>query len=516
MALWCQSNLDIIFFIYGLAFVIMGIAVWVQPRKGSEFKLADILWLLSGFGLIHGANEWLDMWSILRGRHIGLDIFRWAILVVSYICLFEFGRRIFHLSSSKYTSWLKGIIAPSAWWLVLVILFVIFLFGVTSHDFWKVGSIWTRYLLCFPGGLLTGLGFFLYYANTKEILQPLNVKKYFWGAGLAFLIYSILGGLVVPKENFFPASWLNNESFLLAVGFPVQALRALCAILSAWGICGLLKIFHWETIARLQRDISERKKVEEELRSAYDILKQTQAQLLQTEKMAAIGQLAGGVAHEIKNPLAIILQGLEYLKDSASPNPILLDPIERLTKAALRADKIIKGLLNFARQSPFILEKSDIIPVIEESLSLVEHQMGLKNIKIIRQFPQGLPQIKIDTNQMKQVIINILVNSVDAMSQGGTITIRAERIEVQPGNDYLQIKWTDTGCGIPSEHLLRVFDPFFTTKSKEGSAGLGLSVTKGIIEGHKGTINIESKENVGTNVIIRLPVTTSSNKFSLV
>jgi signal transduction histidine kinase len=236
-----------------------------------------------------------------------------------------------------------------------------------------------------------------------------------------------------------------------------------------------------------------------------DDLKETQAQLIQAEKMGALGQLAAGVAHEIKNPLAIIIQGIEFIRSSISSDKMLLDAVNRIKEATVRADKIVRDLLNFSKQTSVAFEEVDILNIINESISLIEYQLGPKNIKIIRDLPPSLPKIKGDITQLKQIFINIILNAVDAMPEGGTITIKAEEVEKE-GNKYIRISVKDTGTGIPEEILQKVFDPFFTTKKKEKSAGLGLSVTKGLVEKHGGNIEIKSKVGEGTTVIIELPV----------
>jgi len=247
-------NLDVVFFIYGFAFVTMGVTVLVQPKKGSEFEIANILWLLAAFGITHGINELLDMWAIIKGRHHILDLARWFILVVSYIFLFEFGRQLFRLNSSKSTKWKKKVSSLLQWWLLPVLVIFIFISGVLSPDFWNTGSIWTRYLLGLPGGLLIGFGFRMYYYHEKSTLTPLKVKKYFLFGGTSFLIYGILGGIIVPKGNFFPSNWLNTETFLVNVKIPVQGFRTVCAIVATWAIGGMLTIFHWEIRNRLQNN----------------------------------------------------------------------------------------------------------------------------------------------------------------------------------------------------------------------------------------------------------------------
>ncbi len=276
----------------------MGLAILLQPRRESRFKIANILWLLGAFGLIHGINEFLDMWAIIKGRPIALDIARWFILVTSFIFLFEFGRQLFRLNISKLSARQKKIAESLVWWLLPIIGIFILISSSKSHDFWELGSIWTRYLLCLPGSILISLGFFSYYTHEKESLGPLKVQKYFSILSISFLIYGILGGIVVPKENFFPSNWINTESFLLTVKIPVQVFRAVCAIIAAWAVSGMLKIFYWEAEGKIQvyqeqlRTVmsklsiveeQERKRISEEL---HDNISQNLA--LSSIKLAAL------------------------------------------------------------------------------------------------------------------------------------------------------------------------------------------------------------------------------------
>ncbi|MBS1238377.1 MAG: hypothetical protein H6R39_37 [Deltaproteobacteria bacterium] len=240
-------------------------------------------------------------------------------------------------------------------------------------------------------------------------------------------------------------------------------------------------------------------------KDALEEKEKTQKQLIQSEKFSALGIVAAGIAHEVKNPLAIIIQGVAYMRKSASADSILIDVIERINKSAFRADSIIKGLLSFTHQMPIQAEQVEIEPVIEETLSFIEHQLKLKHIKLIKQFSPGLPKLTIDLNQIKQVFLNILLNSVDSIQKGGMIIITAEPVVSESGQQHLQIIIADTGLGIPKDKIEKVFDPFYTTKDGSRNSGLGLSITKGIIDKHHGTIRIESEVEKGTQVIIELP-----------
>ena len=240
-------------------------------------------------------------------------------------------------------------------------------------------------------------------------------------------------------------------------------------------------------------------------KAALEEKERTQEQLVQSEKLAALGIVAAGIAHEVKNPLAIIIQGVEYLRTSADSDVHIPDVLERINRSAFRADSIIKGLLSFTRQMPIQTEQVEVPPVIEETLSFIDHQLKLKHIKLVKQFSPGLPKVTVDTSQIKQVFLNLLLNSIEAIKDGGTITVSAEKVESAPEERNLQITFADTGCGIPKDIIEKVFDPFYTTKDGPGNAGLGLSIAKGIIDKHHGTVRIESESKVGTCVTVALP-----------
>jgi len=246
-------NVDILFFIYGFIYLIMGIAILIQPKKISEFELAGILWLLGSFGIIHGLYQILNMWAMLKGRVMIYELGLWLLLMLSYSLLFEFGRRLFRLKIPQSSSLRKRLSAPLRFELLpLIITFILFTSSL-SDDFLTAGNIWVRYLLCLPAGILIGIGFHSYYYSEEESFRPIRVKKYFFIAGIAFLIYGVIGGTIVPKGEFLPANLINRETFLRMVKIPVEALLAICAIIATWAIAGMLRIFTWEINNKLQR-----------------------------------------------------------------------------------------------------------------------------------------------------------------------------------------------------------------------------------------------------------------------
>lgn len=260
-----------------------------------------------------------------------------------------------------------------------------------------------------------------------------------------------------------------------------------------------------------------------DLKQSHEHQKSIQSQLIQAEKLGAIGQLASGVAHEVKNPLGIILQGVGYLEQADGEDPeSSTEVLQMMREAVVRADGIIKAMLNFSRPVALELRAVVITKVIEASLALVEAPIATKGIHVTRSFGEGIPLVLLDENQMKQVFINLIMNAVQAMPQGGQLSFRCFRMTVgagerranrrksdtfRPNQEIVVCEVVDSGKGIPKEMIDKVFDPFFTTKAPGEGTGLGLAVTQSIIESHGGKIAVESEVGLGTTVRISLPVT---------
>lgn len=228
----------------------------------------------------------------------------------------------------------------------------------------------------------------------------------------------------------------------------------------------------------------------------------TKEQLMRSEKLASIGRLAAGVAHEINNPLTGILTFSHLLLKKKSPDDPEREKLQTIINETTRCRTIVKGLLDFARQTTPEKKLADLNEIIEYTLSLVERHASFQNVKIIREFTPSLPKVKVDLNQIQQVFMNIIINAQEAMPEGGTLAIKSS----VTGDGFIEVKFTDSGCGIPEENMDKLFDPFFTTKHEGKGTGLGLAVSYGIIERHQGNIEIQSRLNKGTTVIVRLPV----------
>jgi len=253
------------------------------------------------------------------------------------------------------------------------------------------------------------------------------------------------------------------------------------------------------------------------LSSGADITKRKQAEeeLIQSEKMVSLGQLAASVVHEVNNPLAGIMVYVKLFQKKYKENKIQDESTDRqlqkIEKELDRTTRIIRNLLTFSRQSESSMSPIDINKAIDAALLLVGNQINLENIGLEKNFDPHLPQVLADFDKIQQVLINIILNAIQAMPEGGNLTIAtsvAKDIRVRDTKkDTVRIDIKDTGIGIPKENLKKLFTPFFTTKEKGKGVGLGLSVVHGIIGKHKGKIEVESEQDVGTTFSIYLEVT---------
>jgi two-component system NtrC family sensor kinase len=234
---------------------------------------------------------------------------------------------------------------------------------------------------------------------------------------------------------------------------------------------------------------------------------ESEVKLLQSEKQASIGKLAGGVAHEINNPLTGIFTFTHMLlRRKDIPEDVRVD-LETIGQETERVRKIVKGLLDFSRQTELDREPTDVNRLVRFTLSLVENQALIKGVSLNFEPGEGLPMITLDRNQMQSVLLNIIINALDATDPGGSITVTSG-IGIStshPGQKGIEILCTDTGCGIPPENLNKLFDPFFTTKEVGHGTGLGLSVSYGIVERHGGTMWVQSKVDKGSTFKVWLP-----------
>jgi len=300
-------------------------------------------------------------------------------------------------------------------------------------------------------------------------------------------------------------------------------------------------------IERLKENQESLENYLESLESANKKLKQAQEELIRTEKLASIGRFAAGVAHEVGNPLGAILGYTSILQKEGMDREESKDYLKRIEKEIERINRIVRELLDFARPSKFEIKEVEINKVIESTLSLLSYQKNFKNIESRLDLQSDLPKIKGDESQLSQVFMNIILNAIDAMPDGGTLTIQTrthilESLDVDRlqgiyprrrrsdpmksdyshlrksdplaalfkkfsgGDQLVEIRISDTGVGIKKEDLENIFDPFFTTKAPDKGTGLGLSISLRIVETLGGEIRVESEVGKGTTLEVYFPV----------
>ncbi len=232
-------------------------------------------------------------------------------------------------------------------------------------------------------------------------------------------------------------------------------------------------------------------------------LEETHLQLVNSEKMASLGKLAAGIAHEINNPMGGILIYASLLMEALQGDDSRRQDLEKIVQEATRCKEIVKSLLEFSRQTEPKIEPTDVNKAITDGLFFLENQALFHNIEIVKSLAPELPRVRGNASQLKQVFMNIIVNAAEAMHGSGTLTITTG---LSGDKKEVWIDFADTGEGIPQENLSRIFDPFFTTKEVGKGTGLGLSTSYGIIDGHGGRIVVKSQVRKGTTFRIELPV----------
>jgi signal transduction histidine kinase len=286
----------------------------------------------------------------------------------------------------------------------------------------------------------------------------------------------------------------------------------------------------------IERDITAQKlneqrliKVNAELFSALADLKNTheelralQMQLIEAEKMKSIGRLAAGIAHEVKNPLAVIRMGADFLsKHSAAADPTVRAVIGEMLQSVERADAVIRGLLDYSAPHTLELAEAGLNEIVQQALTLVRGEMLAGRHFVVTELKEGLPPLKVDALKISQVVVNLIVNALHAMEDGGTLTIRTRTRQItgvgpnigdsrseafHAGDRVVCLDIEDTGPGIPADMIPKLFDPFFTTKPTGKGTGLGLTVAKSIIDLHRGTIEVANKPEGGARMTVTLKI----------
>ena len=257
------------------------------------------------------------------------------------------------------------------------------------------------------------------------------------------------------------------------------------------------------------RRVEERKTREDEERYRRLLAERNvlQDQLHRSSKLAFMGELAAGIAHEINNPLGIILGFVQDMLDEIGEDHPFFESIKIIEHETSRCAGVVKDLLDFARLKPAHRKEVDILQLLEDSLLLLVPQIKKNKVTVQKSYDKGIPDIHVDPHLIQQVLLNVIINAVQSMPSGGRLTLGMgiDKTTSNRGTDWIRLAVSDTGNGISQKDLGRIFDPFFTTKGSKG-AGLGLAVCQRVMDDHGGKIEIESREGSGTHCCICFPV----------
>lgn len=271
----------------------------------------------------------------------------------------------------------------------------------------------------------------------------------------------------------------------------------LAGLAAAWGAATVVAVSAWKLLRRIEASEREKRFLDE--------------QLLQSQKLAALGELSAGVAHEINNPIAIVAQEAEWLKhllarqaQGEETAAEILDSVQEIQKQVDRCRDVTHKMLNLARKTEPVLQETDLARLVEDMALLVEKEASRRGVSIERRYQPDLPRLCTDPPLLRQVAINLLNNAFQAVGENGRIIV-----DIACRDGFIEWRVSDTGPGIPKDIQDRIFNPFFTTKPPGQGTGLGLSICHGIVTRLGGAIGVESEPGQGASFVVRLPVNTS-------
>ena len=387
-------------------------------------------------------------------------------------------------SAGRMVEWLsneqrpKGVRSPHFWIILALMAFLIFIYYVDQTPLVSLSP--------FNHSFFTGV----HDLHRTFFLIPIVYAAIIFGAWGSLIASLAFLGVVLPRALLFSP---YADPLFRAVLFVI--FTALIGILVAMQLIRIES----ERKARAALD-----KAYNEL-SEYDKrLRENQEQLIQAEKLTSMGQMAASIAHEVNNPLAGVLVYTQLLAKKINSDRFskegALESLAKMEAELTRSTRLIRNLLDFARQSPPALRDVQVNDVLERALDLAAFSAEPKGIEIERHLSPSLPLVTADFDQLQQVSINLITNALQAMPEGGKLTLRTSADDNQ-----IKIEVQDTGQGISKENMHKLFTPFFTTKEKGKGVGLGLAVSYGIIQRHKGQLEVQSKEGEGTTFTIYLP-----------
>ncbi len=364
--------------------------------------------------------------------------------------------------------------------------------GVRSPHFWIITALMAFFT-------------FLYYVDQTPLVEVTPFNYTFFSG--VHDIHRILFVVPIVYAAFMFRVWgslVTSFVFLCVVmprallfsPYPDPLLRALLFVI----IMALASLLIATQLNRTERE----QKARAELSAAYQELKQSQEQLIQAEKLTSLGQLAASIAHEVNNPIAGVLIYTQLLMKKITadtlPKEKALDYLSKMDSELTRSGRLIRNLLDFARQTNPSLTLINLNEVIDRAYSLVAHSADIQHVDVVRDLSPSLPEVMADPDQLQQVLANLMLNAIQAMPEGGTLTLHTSA----DSEGKVRIDVQDTGIGISKENMQKLFTPFFTTRKEVKGVGLGLAVAHGIIERHKGRIEVNSEEGKGSTFTISL------------
>ena len=394
-------------------------------------------------------------------------------------------------SNSKWQRWRDSIAMKTIKWLPENQISK----GVQSHHLWIIVALMAVLALVYYAGYtpLAQFGGFFTDAFPHDLHRTLFLIPIIYAA-ITFRVRGALGAsfvflcVVLPRTFYSPYTDPLFRPFLFVM-FTV--------------FLGVLTALLIDRVEKEEKAHAELNIAHQELSTYVQQLKESQEQLIQVEKLTSLGQLAASIAHEINNPLAGVLVYTHLLSKKVTGDAFkkeeALGYLSKMESEVGRCSRIIRNLLDFARQTEPMLRLLDINQVIEQVLAMVGHQAQLQNVEVVKEFSPSLPKVMADFDQLQQIFTNLTLNAIQAMPDGGRLTIRSLAVD-----DEVRIDVQDTGYGISKENIGKLFTPFFTTKTKGKGVGLGLAVAHGIIERHKGRIKVESEVGKGTTFSVYL------------
>lgn len=462
----CPSGV-LLYFFYGLTFIFLGLAIAVKDMSESKLRLAGSLPSLAIFGFSHGLHEWLECYLRLGygtdALLLPIHYLKLLTLIISFLFLNHFAISLLRSQPTIRWQWLRVLIP-----LLLVFLGMYLFLSWENLDLRTIrqADILARLTIGNLGGILAAFAL-IRHGRVIEFLST-SVALHLRWAGISFALYAFLAG-VIPSHAKVP---------FLAI--PVEIFRSLTAALITYFLVKAMNVFNVETRKTLEQQILH---------------------LAQAEKLAAIGKLAAGIAHEINNPLTNISLNFELLKkelqNGATPEAGVEKRFAAIERNIDRASRIARELLHFSRRKEDALVPVNLNEVISDSLTLLGARR--QNYRIETKLLPLLPVMALKV-KVEEVLLNVLLNAMDASPPGGLITLGTR---CRSGEVIIEI--TDQGAGIAPERVNQAMEPFYTTKEVGQGTGLGLSICYSIMELFRGRIELNSTVGIGTTVLLIFP-----------